>query len=822
MAARRIGSSTLGDDSVAVATNQQTISADNHPNSTTVKHTSFATFSVSNEEGRLPPCRGKFPLADRIKMVLLETIKRRRPSKAVINLDGLQAAAKEWAAVGQLPLLSKLSSVLISSIEWHPEALVTLNIPPPVRRRGGKSAAEGMTTSFTVKMYTLDLERGLRYMRTGTRIPTGKMAGLHSTIPTLITKPVALSCTNCSECIETPYRSLPINQTLVIPDPDISRAAGLFFIFELIADNNGTNDKGEVLAPAKVDYLSNMSLVVNLRLSMYHPRYRGPSRASGSEETLECPDRVYDVAMPAKYPIPGLLLVVCFDPVKVIQDDYRKKKALTSASKSQSVVIERSSGGRSDLGIYTRHPGHPCLPYNAYVGTIDLDNDDRGAFRITLSPNNECIAVARQEIYHATESSRISIYSMEESSQPVVEADQCISGQTLALLWPTPDSLISTSADGRILVWSLEGLSNEADHVRLYATVEFSQPGSAFSLSTWVRGSSRCIVSCGDSGVRMWMMDDHIHNKMLYTPPGPSDRTTSMDRSSFSSLLYVGTSAGEVIAFDTAENIPSIIGLYDHQDLIGIPVWHIRVITDEVIAPISATPARVIKKAARGFRPKNSHDVLMLTMADSTIRIALVPRELTADDSRGSLDIIISLRGALIENSLPRPDISPDGRFVVCGSSNGELNLWDISEDGTLVGDDGRLKVVVPGIIADVVWLSSHNVVICAPVSPADEIVSVPGLLLVGGPSGNGMLPDLQRPPLQRATTEAKGESASQGFDESIDVEDEEWHIKWIESDHALGKEVSRSIKKKALEEARLEQSLFYKKSTTSLASRTT
>ncbi|KAF4667273.1 hypothetical protein FOL46_002602 [Perkinsus olseni] len=573
-------------------------------------------FCVSDAEGALPqpPKHGAHPLTDRLKALALKALKRLRLHDGVVGLDELQQTAKQSAEkLRNLSPPGRWLKVSILGLDWHPQALVALRIPPPVEGETRRTATS--SRRFTVKMHTLDLGRSLE---TNMRATIGNSS---RTIPVLHTHPVEFSCGGCVRHLETAYENLEINQNLPVPERDINQAPGLFFIFELIVDDGKDTGAAPVAWASFAPLLQGGIPQAPVRLRMYHTRYR--SHTGASKEMPECPDTAYDVASPARHPIPGLMLVVNF---QLAEEESKPRR------------YERSSNG-SFLSV----------PYDTHIGSIDLDNDSRGALRISLSPDNKYVAVARQGAHDVT---GIAVYSLEHQPSdegPIIETERNLPGQV--------------------------------------STVEF--------------------------GSRLWSGAETCAK--LDTPRGLPDHGIALDRSYLSSLLYVGNAAGGIIAYDTSGDgdRPEMIGSFEHPDLLGIPVWHIRVITYEFAAATATGLNRVDSTLARKFRYKTDHDILMMTMADSTIRIVTVPREVGTQVGGIPLTPVMTLRGSSISNSIPRADISPDGRFVVCGSSNGVLHLWDVCHDGAPI-NDGCLKVVVPGIIADVVWSRSHYLVLCA------------------------------------------------------------------------------------------------------------
>ncbi|KAF4711106.1 hypothetical protein FOZ63_006940, partial [Perkinsus olseni] len=633
-----------------------------------------------------PPKHGAYPLTDRLKALALKAMKRLRLHDGVVGLDELQQTAKQSAEkLRNLSPPGRWLKVSILGLDWHPQALVALRIPPPVEGETRRTTTS--SRRFTVKMHSLDLERGLRYMRSAEHSHGQETIG-NSTraIPVLHTHPVAFSCGGCIRHLETAYENLEMNQSLPVPERDINQAPGLFFIFELIVDDGKDTGATPVAWASFAPLLQGGIPQAPVRLGMYHTRYR--SHTGASKEMPECPDTAYDVASPARQPIPGLMLVVHF---QLAEEETKPRR------------YERSSNG-SVLSV----------PYDTHIGSIDLDNDSRGALRISLSPDNKYVAVARQGAHDVT---GIAVHSVEHQPSdegPIIETERDLPGQVLAMLWPRAETLITAGSDGRIVLWTLDTLTNSrgGHPLHMLPSAELTHSGPVLSLSFWTARSAWRLACCGEFGVRLWSGAETCAK--LDTPRNLPDHGISLDRSYLSSLLYVGNDAGGIIAYDTSDDgdRPERIGSFEHPDLLGVPVWHIRVITYEVAATATGLN-RVDSTLARKFRYKTDHDILMMTMADSTIRIVTVPREGGTQAGGIPLTPVMTLRGSSISNSIPRPDISPDGRFVVCGSSNGVLHLWDVCHDGAPI-NDGCLKVVVPGIVADVVWSRSHHLVLSA------------------------------------------------------------------------------------------------------------
>ncbi|KAF4733212.1 hypothetical protein FOZ62_004701, partial [Perkinsus olseni] len=119
-------------------------------------------FCVSDAEGALPqpPKHGAYPLTDRLKALALKAMKRLRLHDGVVGLDELQQTAKQSAEnLRNLSPPGRWLKVSILGLDWHPQALVALRIPPPVEGETRRTTTP--SRRFTVKMHTLDLERSL-------------------------------------------------------------------------------------------------------------------------------------------------------------------------------------------------------------------------------------------------------------------------------------------------------------------------------------------------------------------------------------------------------------------------------------------------------------------------------------------------------------------------------------------------------------------------------------------------------------------------------------------------------------------------------------
>ncbi|KAF4726561.1 hypothetical protein FOZ62_026980 [Perkinsus olseni] len=470
------------------------------------------------------------------------------------------------------------------------------------------------------------------------------------TIPVLDTHPVEFSCGGCFRHLETAYENLEINQSLPVPERDINQAPGLFFIFELIVDDGKDTGATPVAWASFAPLLQGGLPQAPVRLRMYHTRYR--SHTGASKEMPECPDTAYDVASPARHPIPGLMLVVHF---QLAEEETKPRREMRRAS---DLLPGSSSSQRVDgdpllpeslMKRYERSSNASLLsvPYDTHIGSIDLDNDSRGALRISLSPDNKYVAVARQGAHAVT---GIAVYSLEHQPSdegPLIETERDLPGQVptvgerlselavlstadsktlnassfevLAMLWPEAETLITAGSDGRIVLWTLDTLTNSrgGHPLHMLPSAELTHSGPVLSLSFWTAGSAWRIACCGEFGIRLWSSAETCTK--LDTPRGLPDHGISLDRGCLSSLLYVGNAAGGIIAYDTSGDgdRPEMIGSFEHPDLLGVPVWHIRVITYEVAATATGLN-RVDSTLARKFRYKTDHDILMMTMADST------------------------------------------------------------------------------------------------------------------------------------------------------------------------------------------------------------
>ncbi|KAF4707260.1 hypothetical protein FOZ62_000936, partial [Perkinsus olseni] len=514
-------------------------------------------FCVSDAEGALPqpPKHGAYPLTDRLKALALKAMKRLRLHDGVVGLDELQQTAKQSAEkLRNLSPPGRWLKVSILGLDWHPQALVALRIPPPVEGETRRTTTS--SRRFTVKMHSLDLERGLRYMRSAEHSHEQETIG-NSTraIPVLHTHPVAFSCGGCIRHLETAYENLEMNQSLPVPERDINQAPGLFFIFELIVDDGKDTGATPVAWASFAPLLQGGLPQAPVRLRMYHTRYR--SHTGASKEMPECPDTAYDVASPARHPIPGLMLVVHF---QLAEEETKSRREMRRASDLLlgSSLSQRIDGDppqpESLIRRYERSSNGSVLsvPYDTHIGSIDLDNDSRGALRISLSPDNKYVAVARQGAHDVT---GITVYSLEHQPSdegPIIETERDLPGQVLAMLWPRADTLITAGSDGRIVLWTLDTLTNSrgGDPLHMLPSAELTHSGPVLSLSFWTAGSAWRLACCGEFGIRLWSSAETCTK--LDTPRGLPDHGISLDRSYLSSLLYVGNAAGGIIAYDTS------------------------------------------------------------------------------------------------------------------------------------------------------------------------------------------------------------------------------------------------------------------------------
>ncbi|KAF4752029.1 hypothetical protein FOZ63_019947, partial [Perkinsus olseni] len=151
-------------------------------------------------------------------------------------------------------------------------------------------------------------------------------------------------------------------------------------------------------------------------------------------EMPECPDTAYDVASPARQPIPGLMLVVHLqlaeEETKPRRERRRASDLLLGSSLSQRIDGDAPQS-ESLIGRYERSSNGSVLsvPYDTHIGSIDLDNDSRGALRISLSPDNKYVAVARQGAHDVA---GIAVYSLEHQpcdEGPIIETERGLPGQ---------------------------------------------------------------------------------------------------------------------------------------------------------------------------------------------------------------------------------------------------------------------------------------------------------------------------------------------------------------------------------------------------------
>lgn len=252
------------------------------------------------------------------------------------------------------------------------------------------------------------------------------------------------------------------------------------------------------------------------------------------------------------------------------------------------------------------------------------------------------------------------------------------SGIIYDLCWSKTDRvLVSCSADATVRVWTLDGKSDSHTDI-------LTHPSYVYTAKLFPNDDSTIISGCFDHVLRVWSRRGSVGYQLMEELTVHLGYLTSLCFSIDNSILYSADHQGVLVAwrlnnFKSKQNTSKVKITKNHEK------YKINHIYGNKINHIVCHP--------------NGHRILIHTR-NSQIR--LVSQEFWATTQ--------TLEGILNQKELIKSCFSPCGSFVVSGSEDGSVFVWD-SENGNLV--------------SSMLELPFYKGISCVDFHPFDNMISI-------------------------------------------------------------------------------------------------
>ncbi|CAG9335314.1 unnamed protein product [Blepharisma stoltei] len=344
-----------------------------------------------------------------------------------------------------------------------------------------------------------------------------------------------------------------------------------------------------------------------------------------------------------------------------------------------------------------------------------------GCWRLSFSHNGKYLAAGCTD-----ETTVIKIYQVEDGELTLTLRGHADLVHDLA--WSEDDMyLISSSSDGTTKIWDFTGIFRGGGEATGFTQSAFN-PGTAEFLKVSLQHPSYVYsgqfhpdqthsgyfiiaTACFDGNVRFWFSNPEsttMNSELPIIPQqqldyqylkeerlkNPTDaellehrhpNTIVFDNQE---IMYVGDSLGMIHLFS----------VQIRDNMLQTALIH-QVSLDELLGD----PINTIL-----LQPPEKRFLLVLTR-DNVIR-RIEPARAAQADTHDLIDT--RFFGAKIAKFAVRNCISPDGRYLLSGSEDGKIYLWDVATGYR--EDISHLEVGVKDLISDVAWNSTYNMIAVA------------------------------------------------------------------------------------------------------------
>ncbi|CAE7927749.1 unnamed protein product, partial [Symbiodinium sp. KB8] len=174
--------------------------------------------------------------------------------------------------------------------------------------------------------------------------------------------------------------------------------------------------------------------------------------------------------------------------------------------------------------------------------------------------------------------------------------------------------------------------------------------------------------------------------------------------------VYASDDAGHLLLFQMRNDASAgLVRSYASSEIMGSAIYSFEIVTKQLLQGRRITSVQA----------SMSDDWALLFCRDHTIRLTSL--------QRGVLKVEQKMLGVECSSYPVRGSLSPDGKYVACGSENGELLFWT-SKDGKAVVPPAVPQVRLAGPLMDTIWSEKHHLIACC----ALDASALPLLAFVG------------------------------------------------------------------------------------------
>lgn len=259
--------------------------------------------------------------------------------------------------------------------------------------------------------------------------------------------------------------------------------------------------------------------------------------------------------------------------------------------------------------------------------------------------------------------------------------------------------------------------------------------------------------------------------------------------------VYASDDAGHLLLFQMRNDASaglsaSLVRSYASSEIMGSAIYSFEIVTKQLLQGRRITSVQA----------SMSDDWALLFCRDHTIRLTSL--------QRGVLKVEQKMLGVECSSYPVRGSLSPDGKYVACGSENGELLFWT-SKDGKAVVPPAVPQVRLAGPLMDTIWSEKHHLIACC----ALDASALPLLAFVG--EAKDQPKEMQEEamlhrsvPLQAPASEVRQQAeesalAISGISTALDSDYTRWADSWINSNEnprsAIALEEKRRMKENIL-----------------------